>query len=210
RGPYTFRIMVKVIIESVPYFQQKAFNQATNKQTSTKQYDALTISEVAALIINDFGDGIPLRGIIVKNNAGAHRILELHPSYMALQYPLLFPYGEDRFRENIAYHNKAGDAYATVEEQRLKWTRNNQDTLGVDLYHNLCDDVTRGDTSAISLRKRIVLPKNFIGIPRYMMQNYQDAMTLCQTYGNTYLFITFTSKPKWPEIVEMLAYIPGQ
>ncbi|GJZ08211.1 DNA helicase PIF1, ATP-dependent [Tanacetum coccineum] len=97
-----------------------------------------------------------------------------------------------------------------VEEQRLNWTRNNQDTLRVELYHNLCDAVTYGDTSAVGLGKRIVLPRTFTGSPIYMMQNYQDAMALCRTYGNPDLFITFTSNPKWPEISEMLTYFPGQ
>ena len=36
---------------------------------------------------------------------GLHRINELHPSYMALQYPLLFPYGEDGFRLGILCRN---------------------------------------------------------------------------------------------------------
>ncbi|GJW21534.1 DNA helicase PIF1, ATP-dependent [Tanacetum coccineum] len=170
---------------------------------------------------------------------------------MALQYPLLFPHGEDGFHEKINYHINACslktkrayvimkeyyayiiqhrhcqgttllrgrrlfqqylvDAFTAVEEQRLKWTRNNQDTLRVDLYHNLCDIVTRGDTSAAGLGKRIVLPRSFIGNPRYMMQNYQDAMALCQAYGNPDLFITFTFNPKWAEISEMMAHVPGQ
>ncbi|GKD54194.1 ATP-dependent DNA helicase PIF1-like protein [Tanacetum coccineum] len=68
----------------------------------------------------------------------------------------------------------------------------------------------RGDTSAAGLAKRIVLPQTFIGSPRYMMQNYKDAMALCRAYGNPNLFITFTLNPKWPEIGEMLAYVPGQ
>nr|GEX04969.1 helicase [Tanacetum cinerariifolium] len=102
------------------------------------------------------------------------------------------------------------DAFIAVEEQRVKWTRNNQDTLCVDLYHNLCDDVTRGDISAACLGKRIILPRTFTGSPRYMMQNYQDAMALCRAYGNPDLFITFTSNPKWPEINEMLAYFLDQ
>ncbi|GJT76115.1 uncharacterized protein Tco_1042840 [Tanacetum coccineum] len=67
-----------------------------------------------------------------------------------------------------------------------------------------------GDTSAIGLGKRIVLPRTFTGSPRYMMNNYQDAMALCRAYGNPDLFITFTSNPKWPEISKMLAYFPGQ
>ncbi|GJZ21425.1 helicase [Tanacetum coccineum] len=97
-----------------------------------------------------------------------------------------------------------------IKEQRLNWTQNNQDTLCVDLYHKLCDAVTSGDINAVGLGKRIVLPWTYIGSPRYMMHNYQDAMALCQTYGNPDLFLTFTSNPKWPEIAEMLAYIPGQ
>ncbi|GKB66773.1 ATP-dependent DNA helicase PIF1-like protein, partial [Tanacetum coccineum] len=44
--------------------------------------------------------------------------------------------------------------------------------------------------------------------PRYMMQSYQDAMALCRAYRNPDLFIT--SNPKWPEIAEILTFIPGQ
>ncbi|GJU18149.1 DNA helicase PIF1, ATP-dependent [Tanacetum coccineum] len=197
---------------------------------TTRQYNAPTVFKVAALIVNDFRDGLPTRDIIINSKDNVpKRVLELHPSYMALQYPLLFPYGEDGFHDKIPYliqqrPNESStllrggrlfqqylvDAYTAVEEQRLNWTRNNQDTLRVELYHNLCDAVTRGDTSAVGLGKRIVLLRTFTGSPRYMMQNYQDAMALCRTYGNPDLFITFNSNPKWPEISEMLTYFPGQ
>ncbi|GJW66905.1 ribonuclease H-like domain-containing protein [Tanacetum coccineum] len=86
----------------------------------------------------------------------------------------------------------------------------NQDTLRVDLYHNLCDAVTRGDTSEVGLGKRIVLPRSFTGSPRYIMQNYQNVMALFRAYDNPDLVITFTSNPKWPEIAKMLAYFHGQ
>jgi hypothetical protein len=33
-----------------------------------------------------------------SKEGGLQRINELHTSYIALQYPLLFPYGEDGFR----------------------------------------------------------------------------------------------------------------
>ncbi|GKE35475.1 DNA helicase PIF1, ATP-dependent, partial [Tanacetum coccineum] len=73
-----------------------------NKRTSSRQYNASTIAEVATLVINDFEDGAPTRDIIVSNkDSGPQRISELHPSYMALQYPLLFPYGEDGYRDKI-------------------------------------------------------------------------------------------------------------
>ncbi|XP_071688036.1 uncharacterized protein [Rutidosis leptorrhynchoides] len=170
---------------------------------------------------------------------------------MALQYPLLFPYGEKGYHEEIPYRNnnerrktirgfvtmrefycymiqqrenegttllRGGrlfqqylvDAFTAIEEQRLKWLRNHQNELRLDLYNNVCDAVTRGDTKATSIGKRIILPSSHTGSPRYMVQNYQDAMALCQEFDNPELFITFTSNPKWPEIDAMLSYIEGQ
>ncbi|GKB63328.1 ATP-dependent DNA helicase PIF1-like protein [Tanacetum coccineum] len=102
------------------------------------------------------------------------------------------------------------DAFTAVKEKRLKWSRNNQDTLRAHLYHNVCDAVIRRNTNAKGLEKRIVLAGTFTGGPRYMMSNYRDAMALCRTYRNPDLFITFTSNPKWPKIFEMLSYLPGQ
>ncbi|GJV60074.1 DNA helicase PIF1, ATP-dependent [Tanacetum coccineum] len=115
--------------------------------------------------------------------------------------------GDDEPTRNIIY---LVDAYTAIIEQRLSWRRINQDTLRVDLYHNGRDVVKRGDTNAVGLGKRIVLPHTFTGGPMYMMQNYQDAIALCHANGNLDLFITFTSNLKWPEINEMLAYVPGQ
>nr|GEW10381.1 hypothetical protein [Tanacetum cinerariifolium] len=51
-----------------------------------RMYNTPTVSEVAALITNDFGDNIATRDIVVDSkDGGSKRILELHPSYMALQ-----------------------------------------------------------------------------------------------------------------------------
>ncbi|GKA53506.1 DNA helicase PIF1, ATP-dependent [Tanacetum coccineum] len=72
------------------------------KRTNSRQYNAPTVAEVVALITNDFGDGAPTRDIVVnKKDRGPKRISELHPSYMALQYPLLFLYGEDGYHDKI-------------------------------------------------------------------------------------------------------------
>nr|GFA85384.1 hypothetical protein CTI12_AA123990 [Tanacetum cinerariifolium] len=42
----------------------------------------------------------------------------------------------------------------------------------VDLYHNLCDAVTRGDTSAVRLGKRIVLTRTYVGSPSVVLVDY--------------------------------------
>ncbi|CAJ2669278.1 unnamed protein product [Trifolium pratense] len=102
------------------------------------------------------------------------------------------------------------DAYTAIEEQRMRWYRMNQTVLRTDLYKNVCDAVVRGDTIAAATGKRIVLPSSFTGGPRYMVQNYQDAMAICRTFGNPDIFLTFTANPNWPEVKYMLHEIPGQ
>ncbi|GKD19375.1 ATP-dependent DNA helicase PIF1-like protein [Tanacetum coccineum] len=121
-----------------------------SERKTNRQYIAPNVSKVTALIINDFGDGEPSRDISVnKNNSGPQRISEFHPSYVKLQHPLLFPYGDDGFHEKLL-----------IIEIQVNGKQS------VDLYHNLCDAVTRDDTSAVGLGKRIVFPRSFTRGPR--------------------------------------------
>ncbi|KAL4619659.1 hypothetical protein ACB092_06G096000 [Castanea dentata] len=110
-----------------------------------RQYNLPVTSEITVLIVGDF------------NIERLQRINGTHPSFMALQYPLLFPYGEDGYM----------------------------------------------------LGKRIVLPSSFTRSPRYMVQNYQDAMAICRWAGYLDLFLTFTCNPKWLEINHSLEFIGG-
>ncbi|KAK0603385.1 hypothetical protein LWI29_004385 [Acer saccharum] len=71
-------------------------------------YNLPTGSEVAALIVGDLDDNV-MRDVIVEHKSdGLQRISELHPSFMAMQYPLLFPYGEDGFQLGIKYITNDG------------------------------------------------------------------------------------------------------
>ncbi|XP_075074581.1 uncharacterized protein LOC142162158 [Nicotiana tabacum] len=57
---------------------------------------------VAALIVGDFEQTRSDRDIIVESQSGQlQRINELNASYLGLQYPLLFSYGENGYREDI-------------------------------------------------------------------------------------------------------------
>ena len=102
------------------------------------------------------------------------------------------------------------DAYASVEEDRLQYIRKNQQNLRSEIYQGIQDAVTKGDNDAKVIGKRIILPSSHTGSPRYMIQNYQDAMTICRHYENPDLFITFTCNPKRPEISRAFTIIPGQ
>ncbi|XP_031127813.1 uncharacterized protein LOC116029909 [Ipomoea triloba] len=74
------------------------------RQSDARTYNLPTASEVAALIVGDLDPTLGQRDIIVETKAGSlKRINELNPAYLPLQYPILFPLGEDGYREDIQY-----------------------------------------------------------------------------------------------------------
>nr|KAJ0207352.1 hypothetical protein LSAT_V11C500293940 [Lactuca sativa] len=74
------------------------------KEQDGRTYNLPSSSEVAALVVGDICDSIEKRDIVVQTSSGLlQRISELHPSYLALQYPLLFSYGDDGYRVDILH-----------------------------------------------------------------------------------------------------------
>jgi hypothetical protein len=68
------------------------------------QYSLPTTDEIALLIVGDFTPDSYKRDIIVHDkDHGLRYVSILHPSLMALQYPLLFPYGDLGFHLGIQY-----------------------------------------------------------------------------------------------------------
>lgn len=73
-----------------------------NRSTDGWTYNLPNASEITAQIVGDFDNLEGERDIFIETQSSKlQRISELHPLYLPLQYPLLFPYGEDGFRENI-------------------------------------------------------------------------------------------------------------
>ncbi|XP_072054350.1 uncharacterized protein [Arachis hypogaea] len=91
-------------------------------------------------------------------------------------------------------------AFSMVEVARLKYEYSKQRQFIAKLYKGRKDAILNGETEASSLSKRIILPTTFIGGPRYMIQNYQDAMAICSSIGYLDLFITVTCNPPWEEL----------
>ena len=82
-------------------------------------YNIPTIDEVAGLIIGDFDSSERGRDIIISDRAGSlQRIHETHPSFLPLQYPILFPYGEDGYKEDISFFGRMGIIGSSKKE---KW-----------------------------------------------------------------------------------------
>ncbi|XP_010469634.1 PREDICTED: uncharacterized protein LOC104749655 [Camelina sativa] len=82
-------------------FHMRILSDRVGKDGRT--YSMPTASEVAALIPGDFRPEMLGRDIVVqeKSSGRLQRISEVHVSYLAPQYPLIFPYGEDGFRIGI-------------------------------------------------------------------------------------------------------------
>ncbi|XP_061338762.1 uncharacterized protein LOC133285538 [Gastrolobium bilobum] len=65
-------------------------------------YNLPSASEVAALIVGDIDNAMGDRDIIVETQTGLLQHIDVkHPLYLGLQYPLLFPYGEDGYRDDV-------------------------------------------------------------------------------------------------------------
>ncbi|XP_035843847.1 uncharacterized protein LOC110931184 [Helianthus annuus] len=74
------------------------------REKDGRTYNLPTAGEIAALIVGDIENVVDNRDIIVETRTGElKRISELHPSYLALQYPILFPYGDDGYRIDIPH-----------------------------------------------------------------------------------------------------------
>jgi hypothetical protein len=153
---------------------------------------------------------IPFNGVIAyvdldEDHAGESELQRKHCNVTMAEF-----YGyrlQHRDTDGIALlrggrlrHQYIVDAYAAIEQNRLKYLRLNQKKLRVDLYQGLQDAIAAGDSSATAIGHRIILPSSFTIGPRHMVQNYQDAMVICRWASCPDAFVTFTCNPQWLEI----------
>ncbi|OMP10721.1 DNA helicase PIF1, ATP-dependent [Corchorus olitorius] len=75
-----------------------------DRDQRSRVYNLPIAGEIGGLIVGDFGQSDTGRDIIVQyRDRRLKRITEYHPLLMSLQYPLLFPYGEDGYHLKIPY-----------------------------------------------------------------------------------------------------------
>ncbi|XP_061994695.1 uncharacterized protein LOC133712606 isoform X1 [Rosa rugosa] len=83
-----------------------------NRQpTDSKQYETPTSEEIGGLIVGDIGQHNANKDLIIESKSGClQRISKIHPKYMSLQYPILFPYGEDGYKPNLLIEQIPGNS----------------------------------------------------------------------------------------------------
>ncbi|XP_074362086.1 uncharacterized protein LOC141702285 [Apium graveolens] len=207
--------------------------------------------EVAGIMVGDTDETCGERDIMVDDKIkGLLRVSYMHVKLMALQYPFLFPWGEDGCHMKIRFQNSDDssskvrgyislkdhysysfqvrqhngltprlggrlfkqylvDAFSSIKQTRLWWFRTHQTTIRNELYIHICDSVPRGDVDTSNTGKGIILPAGFVGSKRYMHQNFQDTLAVCQYVGHPDIFLTMTSNLLWDEIQKMIKFVPG-
>ncbi|KAL7132194.1 hypothetical protein ABFS83_12G055800 [Erythranthe nasuta] len=99
--------MVRDKIES-PVFREVKLRLLGKRSHDARRYNLPSTSEVAALIVGDFDSADAERDIIVETQSGLlRRVSIVSPAYLPLQYPLLFPRGEDGYRDGIALNDRS-------------------------------------------------------------------------------------------------------
>lgn len=82
------------------------------------------------------------------------------------------------------------DNYVEIEKDRIDYCKAHQKELRVETYQGLIDYMqNRANNINGRVGKMVVLPSTFIGSPRNMFQNYQDAMAIVNKFGKPDLLL---------------------
>ncbi|XP_057246767.1 uncharacterized protein LOC125491881 [Beta vulgaris subsp. vulgaris] len=178
-------------------------------------YNLPTTSEVAALIVGDI-DSADKRDIIIKTKGGKlQQISELHPSYLAMQYPLLFPYGEDGFRTDIMHRDKTptdgstGKRFKLIMREFFAYRIQDRalEAATILLSRRLLQQFLVDAYTMIEAERLSFLRHNQQSLRAANVKNLRGAVERGETEGSStgsHLFITFTCNPKWPEITRFV------
>ncbi len=125
-----------------------------SRTKDARRYNVPTADEVAALMVGDGSGAVDRCDVVLAQQAGPfQRISELHVGYMALYYPLLFPYGEDGWHPNISLNGVVAgadldeDHAGKSELQRKHCNVTMAEFYGYRLQHRHTDGIAllRGD-----------------------------------------------------------------
>lgn len=105
--------LFKVALDQMPSDDYKVIIRADKTPSGEHErcFNAPTINEVAVVLV---GTEFDRRDIIIqRRNTNLQRVSETHRSYDALQYPVLFWQGEDRYHFNVKQINSVTGAATT-------------------------------------------------------------------------------------------------
>jgi hypothetical protein len=128
-------ILAKTFRMARDRFKQEDYHEFTlkliGKRNKSGTHGLPSASKVAALVVRDPNENEGCYIIVEYKDMVPQRISEIHPKLMSLQYPLLFPYGEDGFTLEIPYKYETGVSlkrkYVTMLEYYAYYLHQGQD-----------------------------------------------------------------------------------
>jgi hypothetical protein len=99
--------------------QEFAIRIVAPAQSDPPTYSLPATEQLALLVVDDFTVDACQRDIVVQTRSGQlKQISALHPAFMLLQYPLLFPFGEPGYQAGVFYEG----AQPTMDSAHTKVT----------------------------------------------------------------------------------------
>nr|GEU99212.1 DNA helicase [Tanacetum cinerariifolium] len=160
RGPYVFKISSQLYhwigslcpIEGepprttrekyqdthVPNFKVRLYNVV-----GAREYELPTGDMLGAIVYETGPESDMDYDILLEELSGyPQRVNKLHSSYTALQFPLLFIYGQD-------------------EQNRIDYVREHQNDIRSEYLYGIYDAINRGDNDGSDCGIRVILPQSF-------------------------------------------------
>ncbi|OMP10298.1 hypothetical protein COLO4_04637 [Corchorus olitorius] len=180
-----------------------------SREGDGRNYCPPTSSHIAGIIVDDSEEGNSVRDIIVEHWSGELQHISItHPLYMSMQYPILFPYGDDGFTVGIPYadsplkqrpHRKTvsmREYYSYIIQQRHP--RKSSLLRGGRLFQQFLVDVQ----STISQSRLQYIRQNQRKIRVEMHKDVSDAIYRGDNDGNSVgkriiLPASFTGSPRY-------------
>ncbi|GJY50997.1 DNA helicase [Tanacetum coccineum] len=175
----------------VPEFKIRLYNGA-----GTRCYELPASNTLGAIVFDSGPAGSTDFDVIIQERDGsAQRISKLHQSYMSLQFPLLFIYGQSGFHTELKLMSVDGSRTAKRVTMLAYYAyqlhpRHNQYNLifrGGRLFQQyvvgLYDAISRGEREGHEVGGRIILPMSFTGGPPvlYNVEFQKRGLPHCHT-----------------------------
>ncbi|XP_071728900.1 uncharacterized protein [Rutidosis leptorrhynchoides] len=214
----------KCTAAEIPTFKIRLFSVARSKQHSLPTSDA-----IGAIVFDSGPQALSDYDVIIHPRSEyPKRVNKLHPSYISLQFPLMFFFGEPGFHIDLKLIDAPGSTGGRVRKMTMNmfycyqlhdrlnsyslmmrlerlFQQKKQKDIRKDYLPGLYDAISRGDQSGSDVDSRTILPASFTSA---LSSHYLDALAICIVFGNPQFFVTFTCNVKWPEIARYLQPFP--
>lgn len=107
-----------------------------SRSASGRANHVIEANDVAALIVGDVDDTSPFRDIVVETKQlYLKRVYETCAHFMQLQYPLLFPYGDEGFHPDIPLNAKSRKVPTQISNEENPEESKSRSTISMREYY---------------------------------------------------------------------------